>query len=277
MRAEREPASSIEIDDPDNLRLRTYKAATHTRLEEMILELQLLPGTRLVEADLAARFGISKTPIREAFLMLQADGLVELVPHVGARVTWLTIDELEELHFLQDAIEIPSLAVVAERLSSSDLSAVDQRLAGARRHRKQRDSAGYYRDVVDIHEILFGLVKSARISRLIRSVMGHERRYEVVFIHQFDDAWDLEHEVLTSRVDFLRRGDLAGAGDAVRRGHAQQVELAKSRIGHPLVAPYLSPALRDATRPISPLARDDDASPSATTRAARNAPIRRHS
>jgi DNA-binding GntR family transcriptional regulator len=230
---------------------------------------------RLVEADLAARFGISKTPIREAFLMLQAEGLVELVPHIGARVTWLTIDELQELHFLQDAIEVPSLAIVAERLSSSDLAIVDKSLASARRARKQRDSAGYYREVVNIHEILFGLVKSARISRLIRSVMGHERRYEVVFIHQFDDAWDLEHQVLTSRVDFLRRGDLDGAGDAVRHGHAQQVELAKSRRSHPLVAPYLSPGMPDAHEQAPPLPKTGDADmPGWTGKAGRRAPSR---
>ena len=51
----------------------------------MIAELELPPGSRLVEADLVARFNVSKTPIREAFLQLESNGLIELEPYVGAR------------------------------------------------------------------------------------------------------------------------------------------------------------------------------------------------
>src|SRR5262245_28925844 len=63
--------------EEDRLQPQTYKALVHERLERMVLELEFPPGTRLVEAELAERFGVSKTPIREAFLMLQAEGLVE--------------------------------------------------------------------------------------------------------------------------------------------------------------------------------------------------------
>jgi DNA-binding GntR family transcriptional regulator len=51
------------------LNLRTYQTAVFDHLAEMISELELLPGERLIEADLAEAFGVSKTPIREALLL----------------------------------------------------------------------------------------------------------------------------------------------------------------------------------------------------------------
>ncbi len=83
----------------------------------MISELECCPGERLVEADLARLFGVSKTPVREAFLLLEADGLVELSPYMGARVTWMSIDAYEQQQFIFDALEQPALPRVAERLS----------------------------------------------------------------------------------------------------------------------------------------------------------------
>ena len=73
--------------------VKTYKGAIYDALVEMIAELGLPPGTRLVEADLVSRFNVSKTPIREAFLQLEGNGLIELEPYVGARVSWLSVDD----------------------------------------------------------------------------------------------------------------------------------------------------------------------------------------
>ena len=75
----------------------------------MIAELELPPGTRLVEADLVSRFNVSKTPIREALQQLEGNGLIELEPYVGARVSWLSVDDWEELEFIFDALEQPAL------------------------------------------------------------------------------------------------------------------------------------------------------------------------
>src|SRR5690242_10506181 len=94
---------------------RTYKSAVYETLYELIQHLELPPGERLVEADLSTRFRVSKTPIREALLMLAKDGLVEVVPHVGATVSWLTLEDYEQNLFILDAIELPALRLVADR------------------------------------------------------------------------------------------------------------------------------------------------------------------
>src|SRR6266852_5505995 len=60
-----------------------FKFTVYRALRKAIVEGRLAPGTRLVEASLATQFGISKTPVREALVMLQADDLVTMRPHQG--------------------------------------------------------------------------------------------------------------------------------------------------------------------------------------------------
>src|SRR5262245_25650567 len=85
------------------------KDVIYQELRERIVFGGFAPGDRLVEAELANRFGVSKTPVREALLTLEGEGLVVLRPHRGAEVTRLSVDEWNDLIFLRDAIEVGAL------------------------------------------------------------------------------------------------------------------------------------------------------------------------
>ena len=98
----------------------TYKQAAYLAIRDMIVELEIPPGARLVETDLAARLNVSKTPIREANALLESDGLVDITPYRGAMVRWLSTLEMEEQRFLIDA----ALAVGRyERIKAGDADA----------------------------------------------------------------------------------------------------------------------------------------------------------
>src|SRR3978361_2320855 len=81
---------------------RTYKYAVHRTLFEMIQNLDITPGERLVEQDLSERFHVSTQPIREALLLLEKDRLIEIVPHTGATVSWLSLADYEQHLFILD-------------------------------------------------------------------------------------------------------------------------------------------------------------------------------
>jgi DNA-binding GntR family transcriptional regulator len=63
------------------------------RLRHLIVEGDLAPGEKLSERDLCSRFGVSRTPLREALKVLSTEGLVRLIPHRGAAVSKLTISD----------------------------------------------------------------------------------------------------------------------------------------------------------------------------------------
>jgi DNA-binding GntR family transcriptional regulator len=225
------------------LGLRTRQAAIYDTLTRMIGELEFAPGVRLVEADLAAHFQMSKTPIREALLLLQADGLVKLEPYQGATVTWLSIDEYEELIYIQDSLEQPALPRIAERMTRRDFDDLARLVRRLERRRRDHDSRGFFEDSAMFHERLLGLAGSARLVHLVMSLITNPtRRYERVFMHQFDDAWDIELGIIRNRLDGLRAGDPAAAAASVREGRKAMLELVRSRLDHPGIAPYLAPS-----------------------------------
>jgi DNA-binding GntR family transcriptional regulator len=235
--APREPRVALD--------LRTRQAAIYDTLTSMIGELELAPGVRLVEADLAARFQMSKTPIREALLLLQSDGLVKLEPYQGATVTWLSMEEYEELIYIQDSLEQPALPRIAERITRRDLNEFALLVKRLERRRKDHDSRGFFEDSALIHERLLGLAGSIRLVHVVMSLITHPtRRYERVFMHQFDDAWDIEMEIIRNRLDGIRAGDPAAAAASVREGRKAMLALIRSRLDHPGIAPYLAPSVK---------------------------------
>lgn len=238
------------------LGVRTHKAAVFERLASMIVELELPPGTRLVESELSALLHVSKTPVREALLLLESEGLVEIKPYQGAAVTWLSVDEYREIHFLLDALELPAVALVIESISRRDLQAAGQLVKRAERARLAEDSLLFGELTTQIHQRLFSAAPSRRLTRFVSALVARPgRRYARVFQHQFADAWDVEMAVVKGRYQGIANGDPEEAAAVVRGGHAQLIELARGRTHHPLVQPYLNPAHVDAGVRVIPLRR----------------------
>ena len=84
---------------------RTASEAVSERLRAEIQRGDLPPGTRLRQGEVAARFGVSTTPVREAFALLQAQGLVRIDPHRGAIVFLPTAKDAQELYEIRIALE----------------------------------------------------------------------------------------------------------------------------------------------------------------------------
>lgn len=84
------------------------------RIRDMIVSGQLKPGDRLRQDELAATFGVSAMPIREALRQLQAEGLVTFEPRRGAAVSTLSVSEYEEIYLMREALEILAVRWVVE-------------------------------------------------------------------------------------------------------------------------------------------------------------------
>lgn len=94
-------------------------------LRELILRGEFPAGARLGEVELAERLGVSRTPVRGALTRLAAEGLVELVPNRGARVTTWTVDELEGVFELRTMLEPRLTALAVRNAGPADIDALD--------------------------------------------------------------------------------------------------------------------------------------------------------
>lgn len=228
------------------LNVTTYKAALYESLARMIDELEIAPGDRLVEADLAAAFGVSKTPVREALLRLETEGLVTLQPYQGATVTWLSFAEFEELIFIQDALEQSALPIVVERIDDKQLAVVRRHLARAVRARAEEDSRRCFEAGLEVHRLLFGTLGFDRVDRILNDMLLRPlRRYVRALVHPAPDGWDAEIRILTGRFEHVERRDAQGAIDAVRDGRARMLEIARRQARTPESAPLFGPNTPD--------------------------------
>jgi DNA-binding GntR family transcriptional regulator len=119
-------ASQPERDAPGSdvitpLGHRTVEEALVEELRDAIVTGSLRPGDRLVYRDLARRFGVSVTPVRIALRELSKEGLVEMRAHAGARVSLLSLDELEEIFVTRIGIEGWLSQHGAERLTGEEI------------------------------------------------------------------------------------------------------------------------------------------------------------
>ncbi|MGA3214701.1 MAG: GntR family transcriptional regulator [Acidimicrobiales bacterium] len=222
----------------------TYKVAVYNTLREEIKTLELQPGERLVEELLSDRFGISKTPIREALLLLESDHLIELIPHVGGAVTWMSLAEYEQELFLLDSLELPALELVAERATEEDMARWDAKVVDIRRLSRSEDRLEYRAHVSALHADIFTVSGYPRLVGIISSTQMLLFRYSVLFIDRDPSRKSREHEleIVTMRVRHLRNRDASAAAAVVRRRHAEQFKRAQERVaaGDPLVMPYLA-------------------------------------
>ncbi|MGY2046826.1 GntR family transcriptional regulator [Methylobacterium sp. JK268] len=104
------------------LRHKTVSAAVADALRQRILSGDLKPGMQLRQDALAEEFGISRIPVREALLQLEAGGLVKIVPHRGAVVSGLTREEIADVFALRATLEPQLLGLSAPRLTPEDVA-----------------------------------------------------------------------------------------------------------------------------------------------------------
>jgi DNA-binding GntR family transcriptional regulator len=95
-------------------------------LRAEILSGETRPGTLLRQEDLAARFAVSRIPVRDALRLLQAEGLVDIATNRGAQVIQLSRDEVAEIYHLRILLECDCLKLGIARMSDADLGHIER-------------------------------------------------------------------------------------------------------------------------------------------------------
>ena len=93
-----------------------------------IAEGEFPPGTQLVETMLAERFGVSRSPVRGALRALEGDGLVVRYPHRGNFVAGLAPEDIEEIFYLRETLELAAVRLAYDRIPVGELTAVEELL-----------------------------------------------------------------------------------------------------------------------------------------------------
>jgi DNA-binding GntR family transcriptional regulator len=136
-------------------------------LREAIVSLEWHPGQRVREKDLCERFGTSRTPLREAMILLAQDGLLEVLPQRGTFVSKISMQEVREGFFLRELIETAMVRTAAESPSEALSDRLETNLQLQQRCAERQDEDGLYPLDQDFHRALSEANYSERVWRII--------------------------------------------------------------------------------------------------------------
>ncbi|WP_394251146.1 GntR family transcriptional regulator [Vibrio profundi] len=135
-------------------------------LIEAIVEGKIAPGSKISEPELAKRFEVSRGPLREAIMRVEGLGLIERIPHVGARVITFSPERLIELYAVREALEGMAARLAARHISDEELIALEGLLSTHSNHIEEVEGSSYFHQHGDF-DFHYRIIKASRNSQLI--------------------------------------------------------------------------------------------------------------
>ncbi|GHY29448.1 transcriptional regulator, GntR family [Vibrio cholerae] len=169
-------------------------------LIEAIVEGQLAPGSKISEPELAKQFQVSRGPLREALMRVEGLGLIERIPHIGARVIQLSPTKLVELYAVREALEGMAARLAARNITEIELAGLESLLSTHSTHIDQVEGASYFNQQGDF-DFHYRIIQASRNQQLIgllcdelyhllrmyryQSPRSHSRPVEALEEHKF--------------------------------------------------------------------------------------------
>jgi DNA-binding GntR family transcriptional regulator len=193
------------------------------RLRSQIVEGALPPGEKIVEKDLCAAFGVSRTPLREALKVLAHEGLVVLTPHRGAHVSHLTVSDLEAAFPVIGALEALAGELACERATDGEISGISSLHKKMETAYKARDRARYFRLNQQIHEAMARAARNPVLDQMRDMLAGRlarARYYANISTPRWDQAMTEHEDILAA----LEARDGARLGQVLKDHLAHKLE-----------------------------------------------------
>ena len=203
-------------DSPRAPRRKTLHEELTQTLRELIVHGQLQPGVKVPEKDLCETYAVSRTPLREALKVLASEGLIELLPNRGARVSQITQEDLEELFPVMGALE-----ALAGELACQNIT--DRELDDLRRHHddmvafyRAGDLDSYYAVNQRIHEGILEAARNPTLTAHYRALSARVQRARYV-ANTTPERWAQAVEEHGRIMTHLAARDGQGLADTLRQ------------------------------------------------------------
>jgi len=180
----------------------------YRELRRRILDNELPAGFQATEAELAAELRMSRTPLREALIRLEQDGLVEVRPRHGMRVLPVSAEDMREIYEILTALESSAAASVAERGADAQaLAPLEAAVDDMDKALEADDLVAWARADERFHNGLVALCGNRRLADLIATFLAQTHRARMVTLR-------LRPKPVASNVDHRRLLEALAAGDA---------------------------------------------------------------
>lgn len=201
---------------------KTIAEQVYDLLKKKILYHEILPGERLLEVALCESLKVSRTPVREAFRLLQQDGLVERVPQGGVQVTDLSLEDLKEVSALRTVLEVYAAELACDKITERDIEKLEKLMQKtaemiiAEQEGKVIDVAEFSGLNTAFHDIICDAAQSTYLSKILSIVRLPILRFRPVSLEDKNHrtrGWE-EHK---SMIKMLKNRDKKGLKKLVEK------------------------------------------------------------
>ena len=164
---------------------RTKQEYVYETLHTAITRCDLKPGEKLVIDNLSAELGVSPIPIRGALQRLQAEGLVEITPHTGNHVSEISLDTVNEIFMLLEALETVAFSVAAAKATQTEISQLQQ-LVDEMATALQVENADYWYDLNNQFHLMIAQISGMKmLLRFTTRALGSRDRLRHFYLDSF--------------------------------------------------------------------------------------------
>jgi DNA-binding GntR family transcriptional regulator len=181
-------------------------ASVTARLRDMIVEGQILPGTKLNERVLCEQLQVSRTPLREAFKTLVGEGLIEIMPNRGAIVVQLSESDIWQAFELMGALEGLAGRLACERITDEEVAEIKALHYEMLAAHARGDLPSYYRANHQIHDSINAAARNTMLTTTYQQL--NARIQSLRFRSNFNRrSWDAAVKEHSAMIDALERRD----------------------------------------------------------------------
>lgn len=198
-------------------------------LRDLIVEGEIPPESRVPERELCARFGVSRTPMREALKVLASEGLLTLLPNRGAQVVRLTTDDIDEMFPVMGALESLAGELACAHITEEEIAEIRALHYQMVLHYTRRELPDYFRLNQRIHERLLEIAGNATLARMYAGLAGRVRRARYI-ANMTAARWAQAVEEHEAILDALGNRDAARLGQILKAHLANKCETVKESL-----------------------------------------------
>ncbi|RDV29140.1 GntR family transcriptional regulator [Alteromonas aestuariivivens] len=169
----------------------------YEELREKILNNELKPGRFFLEKELAELLGISRTPLKEALVKLENEGLIKVQPRHGMQVLPLSADDMQEVYQIITALECEAVSVIANKgLQDEEIGQLEQTGIAMAEALERDDLEAWAKADEDFHRLLLAFCGNARLKQTVLNYwdLAHRARYFTLQLRDKPVNSTLDHQ-----------------------------------------------------------------------------------
>ena len=198
-------------------------------LREAILRGDLVAGERLMELQLAAKLGVSRTPIREAIRMLEQEGLAITIPRKGAIVAGMTEKDMQDVLEIREALEELSVQVACDKITEEEIAKLQENMKKFESSLESGDLKKMAQADVEFHDVIYQATDNPKLISMLNNLREQMYRYRVEYLKNPQN-----HEQLLKEHEAIYKGivekDKKAVTEMIRRHISNQVDVVKNII-----------------------------------------------